>query len=245
VLEQGTHKVAVLYINNDYGVGLAENFEKAFSMGGGEVTQASAFEPSKASYRGELQAVTKGDPEALLLIAYPDDGGVTILKQALEEGFFERFIFTDGMKAEKIVEQIGAEILEGGYGTSPKALDTDTAQAFKTIYEQAHGELPPLPFIDTSYDAAAVLLLAIAQAGSTDGVAVRDALREVTNAPGTEIIPGELAKGLELIAKGEAINFVGAAGDHEFDAQGDVSGTFEHWVIKDGRMETVRVFKPE
>ena len=245
VSEQGFKKVAVLYVNNDYGQGLAESFAATFqNTYAGTVAGSAAFEPNKASYRGELSQLAQGDAEALLLIAYPDDGGITILKQSLEEGLFDKFIFTDGMKAEKVIETIGAQYLNGAFGTSPKALETDTAQAFKTLYEKQFGELPPRPFIDSSYDAAAILLLAIAKAGNAQGSTVRDALREVSNAPGVEIKPGELAKGLEAIKNGEDINYIGAAGDHEFDAKGEVSGTFEHWVIKDGMLETVTVFAP-
>ncbi len=242
VKQQGTDKVAVLYVNNDYGSGLADSFSSSFT---GSVTSSAAFEPGQASYRGELLAAAKGEPQALLLIAYPDDGGIIILKQALEEELFSKFIFTDGMKAEKVIEQIGADLLEGAYGTSPKALESDASQAFKTLYEKKYGELPPRPFIDASYDATAILLLATARAGSNDGSAIRDAMREVTNAPGSKINPGELAKGLELAASGEDIDYVGAAGNHEFDDQGDVSGTFEHWKISKGKLETVTVFKPE
>lgn len=242
--EQGLGKVAILYVNNDYGDGLASSFTESFTAGGGEVTASEAFEPNKASYRGELQSVARGGPEALLLIAYPDDGGITILRQSLEEGFFNSFVFTDGMKAEKVVETIGADFLEGAFGTAPKAEETDEAASFQTMYEASFGELPPRPFIDASYDAMAILALAAAKAGSTDGTAIRDAIREVSNAPGLEIRPGDLARGLEAIANGEDINYVGAAGDHEFDDNGDVSGTFEHWVISAGALETVTVFAP-
>lgn len=244
VAGQGLGKVAILYVNNDYGDGLAASFTESFTAGGGEVTASEAFEPNKASYRGELQGVARGGPEALLLIAYPDDGGITILRQSLEEGFFNRFVFTDGMKAEKVVETIGADFLEGAFGTAPKAEETEEAASFQAMYEESFGELPPRPFIDSSYDAMAILALAAAKAGSADGTAIRDAIREVSNAPGVEIRPGELARGLEAIANGEDINYVGAAGDHEFDEDGDVSGTFEHWVIRAGTLETVTVFAP-
>ncbi len=245
VHDQGTGKVAILYVNNDYGDGLARSFSAAYTALGGEVTSSAAFEPNAASYRGELAAAARGGPEALLLIAYPDDGGTTILRQSLEEGFFNNFIFTDGMKAESVIANIGADFLEGAYGTAPRALETDEAATFQSLYEAAFGELPPRPFIDASYDAAAILILAAAKAGSTDGTAIRDAIREVANAPGLEVRPGQLAAGLEAIANGEDINYIGAAGEHEFDENGDVAGTFEHWVIRDGRLETVSIFTPE
>ena len=236
----GIGSIAVLYVNNDYGVGLAESFAGAY---GGTVTQSAAFEPNKASYRGELQSVAGGDAEALLLIAYPDDGGLLILRQSLEEGFFDKFVFTDGMKTTQLVEDIGAEFMDGMFGTAPASAESEAGDIFAAAFEAEYGELPPLPFIDSAYDAAFILALAIEQAGSTDGVAIRDAIREVANEPGEIILPGEFAKAKELIAAGTAINYQGAAGDHEFDENGDVSGTFEHWAVLNGAITTVEMIE--
>lgn len=244
VAGEGDMNVAVLYVNNDYGEGLADAFAEAFAAEGGTVTRSDAFEPNQASYRGELSSLAGTGADALVLIAYPDDGGLTIVRQSLEEGFFDRFIFTDGMKAEGLVTQIGAEFVEGAYGSTAQSVETAANAAWREAYEGEYGELPPLPYIDTAYDAAMILMLAIEQAGGTDGTAIRDAIRQVANAPGETVLPGEVAKARDLIAAGTAINYTGAGGDQEFDDNGDVSGTFEHWTIQGGRFETVRVFDP-
>ncbi len=243
VMDQDLSKVAVLYVNNDYGQGLAEAFEASFTEAGGEITGSSAFEPNKASYRGELSNLAGGDADALLLIAYPDDGGLLILRQALEEGFFESFVFTDGMKTTQLMSDIGADFMNGTFGTAPKAAESEAAEAFASQYEEAYGELPPLPFIDSAYDAGMIIALAIEKAGSTDGTAVRDAIREVANAPGEVIYPGEFEKAKQLIADGQDINYEGAAGAQDFDENGDVSGTFEYWAVQDGELVTVELLQ--
>lgn len=245
VAEDGMKKVSVLYVNNDYGEGLAESFKAAFEEHGGTVEKSDAFEQGSSSYRGEVSGAAKGDPEALVLVGYPESG-VTILRQALEGGHFDRFVFTDGLKAPEIIESLGAEALEGSFGTSPEALtDTDAAQHFRKGYEDEYGEVPPKPFIDTAYDATWVLALAAQAADSTDGEAIRDALRDVANPPGEQILPGEWEKAMELLADGEDINYTGASGKIDFDDKGDVSGTFAHWVIRDGEIKTEEVFEPE
>jgi ABC-type branched-subunit amino acid transport system substrate-binding protein len=240
VEDAGIGSVAVLYVNNDYGVGLAEAFAANY---GGTVTTSAAFEPNKASYRGELQSVASGDPEALLLIAYPDDGGLLIIRQSLEEGFFDRFVFTDGMKTAQLVDDIGAQFMNGMFGTSPAAVESDASASFTAAYEAEFGELPPLPYIDSAYDAAMIMALAIEKAGVAEGPAIRDALREVANAPGEAVGPGDFAKAKELIAAGTDINYEGAAGSHEFDENGDVKGTFEHWAVTDGAITTVEMLQ--
>lgn len=244
VQEKGLTQLAIMYVNNDYGKGLDESFTAAFGEKGGSITGSVPYEPGKASYRGELDQLSQGGAEALLLIGYPENG-VTILKQALEEGFFSSFVFTDGMKAPEIIEQIGAEFLNGSFGTAPQALDdTEAYQSFITAYESEYGEVPPKPFIDTAYDATMILALAIEKAGSTEGEAIRDAMREVANPPGTEVLPGEWAKAKDLLSQGEDIDYVGASGSVNFDDNGDVAGTFAHWEIQDGEIVTVKVFEP-
>ncbi|NBC95151.1 MAG: ABC transporter substrate-binding protein [Deinococcus-Thermus bacterium] len=235
--------VAVIYVNNDYGEGLANSFGGAFEERGGTITGSVPYEQGRASYRGELQQLA-GDAQALVLIGYPENGA-TILRQALEEGFFDRFIFTDGMKAPEIIEQIGAEFLNGSFGTAPQALpESATAEAFAEFYNEAYGELPPKPYIDTSYDAAMLMALAIEAAGSTDGAAIRDALSMVANAPGEPIRPGEWEKAVGILADGGDIDYVGASGSLDFDDVGDVGGTFAHWAIQDGEITTINVFEP-
>lgn len=245
VKEQGLTRVASLYINNDYGQGLNDSFKAAFEERGGTVTGDLPFEANQASYRGEIQRLAGGDAEALLLIAYPDDGGILILRQSLEEGLFDRFVFTDGMKAERVVEQIGGQFLDGAFGTAPRSEESDASLRFREAYEARFGELPPRPFIDSAYDATMIMLLAIEKAGTRDGAAIRDAIREIANPPGEVILPGDFANAKELIAAGTDINYEGAAGPHDFDERGDVSGSFEHWKIEEGKLVTVRVFFPE
>lgn len=244
VQEKALDNLAILYINNDYGQGLADSFQAAFEAKGGTITNVLPYEQGQASYRGELQQLADG-ATALTLIGYPENG-ITILKQSLEEGFFDTFVFTDGMKAPDVVEAIGAEALEGTVGTAPQAA-TETAayETFGKAYNDKFGELPPTPYIDTSYDAMMLLGMAIEQAGSTDGTAIRDALRQVANAPGEPINPGEWAKAIAAIQNGEAIDYTGASGNLEFDDNGDVGGSFAHWAIESGEIVTVEVFEPE
>lgn len=241
----GYENIAALYVNNDYGEGLAESFKKAFEKQGGMVSNSLAYEPGNASYRGELAKAASGDAEALLLIGYPENG-ITILRQALEEGYFREFVYTDGLKAPEIIEALGAEYLNGSFGTAPQAMkDTDSAKLYDTAYKKRFGQAPPKPFIDTSYDAVFVLALAAEKAGSDNGKAVRDNLRAVANPPGEIILPGQWAKAKQLIADGKEIQYVGASGSIDFDEAGDVSGTFAHWKIENGEIVTVKVFEPE
>lgn len=238
--EKNLKSVSIIYVNNDYGKGLAETFAKNFK---GKVAASIGYEEKQASYRGELQKAAKGKPERLLLIAYPEDG-ISILKQSLEGGFFDKFIFTDGMKHEKLIEAIGAKFLNGTYATAPESKSA-AQDDFRKMYEKKYGELPPRPFIDSAYDATILAGLAAVKAGKNDPKAIRDALRSVANPPGKQLGPGQFAEAVKAIKAGQDIDYVGASGPQNFDKNGDVAGTYGHWEVEGGKIVTKRVFEPK
>ena len=245
VLERGLKTVSLMHLNNDYGVGLAATFRETFTSNGGTLAGDIAFEPNKASYRGELASIATDGAEALVLIAYPADGGTTILRQALENAFFETFVLTDGMKEQAVLDEIGAENLAGSFGVAPESPpETNAVQNFSAAYgDFSEHEVDSL-FIRETYDATMILALAIEKAGSTDRTAIRDALREVANPPGETVLPGEWAKAKKLIAAGTDIDYQGAAGPHDFDEVGDVDGTVGVFEISGDGFETVEVITP-
>jgi ABC-type branched-subunit amino acid transport system substrate-binding protein len=235
VKEKGVKDVSIIYVNNAYGQGLADAFAEAYKGMDGKVTESVPFEAGQASYRGELQRLKGGDAEALVVVAYPENGTV-ILKQSLEGGYFDKFIFTDGMKAPEIVEQIGADYVNGSYGSVPQSPESEGLTKFQDAYKAKHGEIPPLPYIDTAYDATILIALAAVKAGSNDRTAIRDALRDVASAPGEKVGPGDYAKAVELLKAGKDINYEGAAGSQDFDENGDVPGTIGMWSFEDGKI---------
>jgi branched-chain amino acid transport system substrate-binding protein len=243
VREKKVKDVAIVFVNNDYGRGLAQSFSDAFQKIGGKVTASVSYEEKQASYRGELQRAAKGKSAHLLLIAYPQDG-IPIVRQSLEGGLFTRFIFTDGMKSTDMLGAIGAKFLEGSFGTAPEAAG-EGQDRFRKAYEKRFGAMPPRPFIDSAYDATMIFALAATKAKSNSPRQLRDAIRQVANAPGERILPGEFAKAKKLLEGGKDVHYIGAAGPQDFDKHGDVAGTYAHWEIEKGKIVTRRVFVPE
>jgi ABC-type branched-subunit amino acid transport system substrate-binding protein len=237
----GFQTVATIYVNNPYGSGLSKTFSQAFSAQGGKVVATVAYEEGRPSYRGELEQALKDKPQALALFSYPENG-VTIIRQALELGFTGKFLLADGMKAPEVVKNVGVQYLQGTYGTTPGSRDSAAKTRFITTYAPRFGEKPPKPYIDTCYDAIAVLGLAIHQAKSSEPKAIRDAIRQVANPPGETIEPGEFQKAFEFLNKGTKINYRGASGEVDFDAHGDVVTPIEVWKVDaSGAMVTERL----
>jgi len=223
----GYTSVAVTYSNDDYNAGIAKVFAESFKAAGGNVTSIQVHEPNKASYRAEITTLGDGKPDALALFAYYGGSGITIIKNALESGAFSKFLAADGMFDASVIDQIGADNLKGNLMITQSASDPDNEsyKLFAEAYKKT-GYDPAAPYAAHGYDAAFLMALAIEKAGAADRAKISAALREVANAPGEVIRPGEWKKAKELIAAGTDINYEGASGNVDFDANGDVAGFY-------------------
>ncbi|MFQ3622646.1 MAG: ABC transporter substrate-binding protein [Acetobacteraceae bacterium] len=239
---RGIERAAVIAINNDYGRGLAGAFQRGFERHGGSITAVQNFEADRPSYRAELQTLAgRGNPQALVVIAYPGSGGITILRNAIENAFFNRFILTDGMRDQSVVQAVGAQQMEGTFGTAPGSAATpERRAAYEAAFRRANPNLDPAAaFVAQAYDAVYVAALAIQRAGRADRAAIRAALREVANPPGEVVGPGEWARARQLLAAGTAIDYEGASGPVNFNDTGDAEGKIEVWAVREGRIATV------
>ena len=90
-----------------------------------------------------------------------------------------------------------------------------------------------------SYDAAALIMLAMQAAGSTDPKVYKDKVMEVANAPGVKIGPGDLGKAMELLAAGQDIDYEGGSAV-ELIGPGESAGRYREFEIKDGKYETTK-----
>lgn len=244
LLEEGLKNVAVTYVSNDYGEGIAKTFQAEYLRLGGKISGFTKHEDKKNSYRGELATLASKGGDALVVIAYAAGSGSKIVKQSLENGFFDRFVGTDGLRDDILIKQIGGDALKTSFFTSP------TSPANNPLKDRLHkdftakfGKGAGKPFSDQSYDATMLAALAIEKAGSTDRTAVKNALRQVANAPGVIVGPGEWKKAVALIKAGTDINYQGASGDHEFDEKGDVSGLIGKYIVQDNAYKQTLIYK--
>ena len=234
-LDRGLTSVAVTYTNNDYGKGLADVFEASFTSGGGTVTAVASHEDGKADYSAEVGVLGSAGGDALVVIGYLDQGGKGMIQASLDSGSFDLFVLSDGMIGQSIIDAIGTD-LNGSFGTLP---GTQSAGAAK--FAEISGDIDPTaPYAGESYDAAALIALAIEAGGSADRSSIVANIKKVANAPGDIILPGELAKGLEILAGGGDIDYQGAT-DVELSTFGDAAGSFKEMEVKGGAFELVQV----
>ena len=235
-MARGIDTVAVTYTNNDYGKGLADAFATAYRAAGGTITIEAAHEDGKADYSAEVGALSASGAEELVVLGYLDQGGRGIIQASLDSGAFDRFILADGMIGDSLLDVDGG--IEGTFGTLPGS-ESAGAAMFEEVAAAA-GLDGTAPYAAQSYDAGALLALAMQSAGSADRAGIVAHLTNVANAPGEIILPGELAKGLQILADGGQINYEGAT-NVEFDVNGDPAGSYKEQEVKGGSFTTIKV----
>lgn len=232
--ENGAESIAITYTNNDYGKGLADSLKASFEQAGGTVTIVAAHEDGKADYSAEVGALASAGGDVLVVAGYVDQGGSGIVRAALDQGAFDTFHFPDGMLSDTLVKNFGDEI-EGSRGQNGAAKG-DGAEMFATLVGDAFD--PTAPYGGEAYDAAALMLLAMQKAGSVEPADYKSAIMDVANEPGEVIMPGELAKALELLAAGEDINYEGVTAIEMLEP-GESAGSFREIVIEGGQIVPV------
>ena len=233
---RGITKVALTYTNNDYGKGLAESFQAAFEAAGGTITISAAHEDGKADYSAEVASLAAAGGDLLVVAGYIDQGGKGIIQGSIDSGAFSAFYLPDGMYGTPLIDAIGAP-LNGTFGDVP-GTDSEGAATFQTMATAA-GFDGTASFTGESYDAAALIMLAMAAANSTASKDWSAKVMDIANAPGEPIQPGELAKALDLIAAGTDIDYVGATAV-ELIGGGESAGSYREYTVTDGKIVTDR-----
>ena len=233
--EKNIKSAAMSYTNNDYGKGLADSIQKNFEAIGGKITISASHEDGKGDYGAEVAALAQAGGDVLIVAGYLDQGGKGVIQASIDAGAFDTFVLPDGMIGDSLPAAIGKD-LNGSFGTLP---GTDSPGAGKFASLATAAGFKAGPYAPQSYDAAALMIMAMQAAGTSDSTKFIDKVMTVANAPGEKIYPGELSKALKVIASGGDVDYVGAT-DIELIGPGESAGSFQEIVIKDQKITPVR-----
>ncbi|WOI57214.1 ABC transporter substrate-binding protein [Palleronia sp. LCG004] len=237
LMDRGIEEVAVTYTNNDYGQGLSDSFISSFEETGGTVTLNASHEDGRGDYSAEVGALASAGGDALVVLGYADQGGLGIIRGALDSGAFDTFAMGDGMYAQALIDTIGDD-MNGSFGAVPWS-EGEGSEAFAGLTEAA-GFDAATSYTRESYDAAALIALAMQAAGSTDPNEYKMSVMDVANEPGEQILPGELGRAIEILQEGGEIDYVGAT-NVELIGSGEAAGTYLEYDIEDGTFSQVAI----
>ena len=234
LMEKGFKSAALTHTNNDYGKGLAASIKKNYEEKGGIITITASHEDGKGDYSSEVAALAQASGDILIVAGYLDQGGKGIIQASLDADAFSKFFLPDGMIGDSLPKSIGPD-LNGSIGSVP-GTDSPGAAKYSELAKAAGFESGP--YGPESYDAAALIMLAMEAAKSTDSNVFKNNVMDIANAPGEKIYPGELGKALKLIKEGKEIDYVGATA-LELVGSGESSGSFAEILIDNEKTNKV------
>ena len=241
---EGAERVAIIHIEGPYGNGLAEVFDAEFTTDASfEVTATVEYLEGLTDYTAVVSEAIVGDPDTLLFIAYPAEG-VTIVDNLVASGFsFDRVLVSEALHDQAFIDTAGASNVDGWVGTFPSPAGGQVYVNFQAAFLAAYGEASGT-YTEHAYDAMYLLGLAIADAGSTDANALIASLSTVSATPGDAVGPSEWATALTTLQDDGEVNYEGASGNVDFDANGDVTGAYKVWRIVSGAIVSEGVITP-
>lgn len=244
VWADGVKKVNIITLNNLYGVGFGDSFREHFEAAGGTVGAHLKYAETAATYTSEVQQAGQGDPDAIIVASYVDDGAL-IMREAYSQGLTDdvKFFFSEGPYSASFPEKAGNDgegknILTGFKGTTPADIAAPGGATFNAAFETRFGHAPSL-FASQAYDAVLYAALGAIHGGRADADTVREHLRMTANAPGEKV--SDPAQALASAKQGDDIDFGGAAHDFDFDEFGDpADGIYSVWQVEeDGNLTTI------
>jgi branched-chain amino acid transport system substrate-binding protein len=238
VSNEGVSSTAVVFINNDFGGAISEEFKSAYEQLGGTVTDMVGYESGKSSYRSQLNAATAGDPDGIVFIAYPKAFTV-MAKQAFEMGIKEdvQYFANEAVKGADVSDNVDAQAINGMKGTQPSPpTNRDIYQEFIAANQEEYGR-EPIVWEAYYFDTTMLCALAAVAVDSYESGALKEAVYPLSRPDGTSYNYKQVGDAISALENGEPINYDGVSGSVDLDDRGDVPGSYRQWEVVDGSFE--------
>lgn len=191
------HRVAILYINNDYGLGLKNSFSQQYRELGGNILAEESFEEGSSDFRSQLTKIKTLKVEAIYMPGYAKEMGL-ILRQAKEFGIKVQFFSSIDFENSKVKEIAGGTadgVIYTAYGYDPSS-NGERIKSFIEKYKKKFNSVPDI-YAALAYDAINVVFHSIKE-GNFESESIMTSLHDM---------------------KG----FTGVTGEISFDKNGDVT----------------------
>jgi branched-chain amino acid transport system substrate-binding protein len=200
------------------------------------------FDPTQATFDSEAQQIVDNNPDAYVVIDYPDT--FAKLGAALvRTGKFDasKLVVPDALAFSTVPSNVPAQALEGARGTRGGS-DTSTQnyKLFDELWQKAGG-VEHFALDANSFDSTTLVILAAAAAKSADPAAIESKIRSVTQPGAPKYSPTNLGEALKAVWAGQPIDYVGVAGAFEFAANGDPTiSRFDIFEYRDGKLDVIK-----
>ncbi|MCJ7508010.1 MAG: ABC transporter substrate-binding protein, partial [candidate division Zixibacteria bacterium] len=192
--ELNLKKIAVLYVNNEWGVAISELFGATFKKAGGQIVAMENYEQNATDFRTQLVKIVNQGPEALYIPGYLKEL-INLLRQMKEMRIKIRILSAYGFYDPQILEQ-AKDAAEGAIFTAPTydpEKPDSAVRDFATRFQAEYGEKPDI-WSAQAFDAMNIVALAIRK-GAKTGPEIRDEIAKIRNFGGVSGITSFNEKG--------------------------------------------------
>jgi branched-chain amino acid transport system substrate-binding protein len=213
--ERGLRKLAVIYINNEGGIGGSAAFKAQFTQLGGTIVLEQTYAQGATDVRAQLARSKAANADAIIAASYPPDT-VLVMQQARELALQQPLFFTTESPQNPEVLREAGDAANGAVYILAAPAAGEAPERFTRAYEAKFKHKPEL-FAAEGYDIIRLIAAAIVAAGPSDGgPGIRDFLYQVRD-------------------------YAGASGTITFDQNGDVIKPYAIKTIAAGSPKTVFV----
>jgi branched-chain amino acid transport system substrate-binding protein len=213
---RGLRKLAVLYIDNEGGIGGSSAFRAQFTKLGGTIVLEQTYAQGATDVRAQLTTIKSSDADGVMIGSYPPDTAI-VLKQAREVGLqLPLFFQTEAVQNPEVLRDAG-DAANGAVYILAAPASGEAPQAFVAAYDAKFGHKPEL-FAAEGYDVVRLTAAAMAASNGAapSGTSIRDHLNAVRD-------------------------YAGASGAITFDGHGDVIKPYAIKTIEGGSPRTIVV----
>ena len=183
LLQQGAKRIYDISVQAPFAMDMYNMQSGALKQGGAEMLGVVIYDPSKSSFRSEVDQALKAKPDALFLNSYEPDL-VVLLRDLYRAGFNGKRLTLGYAANDKLLAALPPDVTNGLMSYSPSP-DLDSP-AYKRV-QQILGVQQPDPYSCQIYDHIALVALSIAKANAASGIAIHDTVREISQGKGEKV----------------------------------------------------------
>lgn len=180
------NRIAILYMNNDYGLSISDIFAKIFKQYGGKVELKEAYLKDENNFKRYLLKMKKLSIPAVYIAGYYKDTAL-IAKQAYEINFKPQFYGTTAVEDQKFID-IGQEAVNGFIYPIASKFNKNingTAKLFYTMFKEKYSYEPG--WVESHcFDASMIIFNAVNKANATSAKEIKRYIDSNNNFQGAD-----------------------------------------------------------
>lgn len=247
-------RAGIVATSDAHGAPFASALEASLATPPRVASRVVTIDPEpRRTYDEVVTGLLRDEPDCVVLVVSPKLGARVLASLSQKDRKRIRVLAGDTLASVDFVEYARGDVenaalpsaAEGveGVAVATAAADRPERAAFERAFRTHAGRAPEEPFAAQAFDATVLLALALESVGPEATAAeLRAAMVRISGGK-SGYGPSELGRLLRAVARGEDAGYEGASGDIDLSEDGRVTGAFERFAIRAGKVERAGLVK--